>query len=147
MCLWVIASGPYWRLRDYGSHETSQSLLIVAAPVKRPYIWDLAPSVSAIRYCLREGLHVHLLEWLPASRHTSNNGLDECTAPMSVLVAEAMSPPLTLALAPNGEQRAKRSAGVLMKRAYCDEFSCRPRPRISDGRVQVRRCGTLWRVS
>jgi polyhydroxyalkanoate synthase len=53
------ASAPYWRLRDYGSHKTSHSLLIIAAPIKRPYIWDLAPSTSAIRYCLREGLHVH----------------------------------------------------------------------------------------
>ena len=51
----VVASAPYWRLRDYGGQETSRSLFIVAAPIKRPYIWDLAPSVSAIRYCLRAG--------------------------------------------------------------------------------------------
>ena len=40
----IVASGPYWRLRDYGKHATSHSLLIVAAPIKRPYIWDLTPS-------------------------------------------------------------------------------------------------------
>ena len=79
----VVASAPYWRLRDYGGQETSRSLFIVAAPIKRPYIWDLAPSVSAIRYCLRAGLHVYLLEWLPASRHTSNNGLTECALAIS----------------------------------------------------------------
>jgi len=79
----VVASAPYWRLRDYGGQETSRSLFIVAAPIKRPYIWDLAPSVSAIRYCLRAGLHVYLLEWLPASRHTSNNGLTECAFAIS----------------------------------------------------------------
>jgi polyhydroxyalkanoate synthase subunit PhaC len=73
----IIGSAPYWRLRDYGDHTTSHSLLIVAAPIKRPYLWDLAPSVSAIGYCLRQGLHVYLLEWLPASRSTNNNGLDE----------------------------------------------------------------------
>jgi polyhydroxyalkanoate synthase len=52
-------------------------LLIVAAPIKRPYIWDLAPSVSAISHCLREDLHVYLLEWVPDERRTQNNGLDE----------------------------------------------------------------------
>lgn len=48
----VIASDAFWRLRDYGKPAPTQSVLIVAAPIKRPYIWDLAPSVSAIRYLL-----------------------------------------------------------------------------------------------
>ena len=84
----IIASGPHWRLRDYGDHDASRSLLIVAAPIKRPYIWDLAPSASAIRYCLRQRLHVHLLEWMPASRDTSNNGLDEYALAISECVAK-----------------------------------------------------------
>ena len=63
----IVGFGPHWSLRDYGGHNTSLSLLIVTAPIKRAYIWDLAPSVSAVRYCMRAGLHVHLLEWLPAS--------------------------------------------------------------------------------
>src|SRR5208283_4718668 len=66
----VIASGPFWVLRDYGKDNAMQSALIVAAPIKRAYIWDLAPSASAIRYCLKEGLRVRLLDWLPASRTT-----------------------------------------------------------------------------
>jgi polyhydroxyalkanoate synthase subunit PhaC len=73
----IVASGPYWRLRHYGAHDTTDPLLIIAAPIKRPYIWDLAPSVSVIRNCLARGLDVHLLEWLPASPHTGNNGLEE----------------------------------------------------------------------
>ena len=84
----IVASGPCWHLREYSNHETSHSLLVVAAPIKRPYIWDLAPSASAIRYCLREGLHVHLLEWMPASRRTGNNGLDECALAISDCVAK-----------------------------------------------------------
>jgi polyhydroxyalkanoate synthase subunit PhaC len=83
----VIASGPYWRLRDYGDAAASLSLLIVAAPIKRPYIWDLTPSASAIRYCLGKGVHVHLLEWLPASPSTGNNGFDECTLAISECIA------------------------------------------------------------
>lgn len=74
----VLASGPYWRLRDYGGRGSSAiPLLLIAAPIKRPYIWDLAPASSAVRYCLRQGLRVNLLEWRPASRRTGNPGLDE----------------------------------------------------------------------
>jgi polyhydroxyalkanoate synthase len=83
----IVASGTHWCLRDYGGERASRSLLIIAAPIKRPYIWDLAPSVSAIRYCLQRGLHVYLLEWMPASRRTANNGLDEYTSAISDCVA------------------------------------------------------------
>ena len=79
--------GPHWRLRDYGGHNRSLSLLIVATPIKRAYIWDLASSVSAVRYCMRAGLHVHLLEWMPASHRNQNNGLDEYTEAISECVA------------------------------------------------------------
>jgi polyhydroxyalkanoate synthase len=73
----VVASNSYWRLRDYGNQDASMSLLIVAAPIKRPYIWDLSPSTSAICYCLGQGLHVYLLEWIPPSPVGGNNGLDQ----------------------------------------------------------------------
>jgi polyhydroxyalkanoate synthase len=79
----IIASGPYWRLRHYGTHDTPDPLLIIAAPIKRPYLWDLAPPVSVIRHLLQQRLDVHLLEWLPASSHTGNNGLEEYTLPIS----------------------------------------------------------------
>ncbi len=83
----AIASGPHWRLRDYGGRAAAPPLLIVAAPIKRPYIWDLAPSVSAIRCCLDLGLHVYLLEWLPASPRTAASGLDEYAAAIAAGVA------------------------------------------------------------
>jgi polyhydroxyalkanoate synthase len=83
----VIAAGPYWRLRDYGGQSSTRSLLIIAAPIKRPYIWDLAPSASAINHCLGLGFHVRLLEWLPASDVTGNNGLDEYAHAISDCIA------------------------------------------------------------
>jgi polyhydroxyalkanoate synthase len=73
----LLASGPRWRLRDYGGPDAGPLLLIVAAPIKRPYLWDLAPSVSAVRYCLRQGVHVCLLEWTAPSRSNGNAGLAE----------------------------------------------------------------------
>lgn len=50
---------------------------MIPAPIKRPYIWDLAPSVSAVSYCLHHRLRVYLLEWLPPSHGDGNDGLDE----------------------------------------------------------------------
>jgi len=74
----IVGSGPRWRLRDYGGGGTSAPLMIVAAPIKRPYIWDLAASVRAVRRCLHAGLHVHLLEWQPATQATAGHGIDHC---------------------------------------------------------------------
>jgi polyhydroxyalkanoate synthase subunit PhaC len=83
----IITSHSYWRLRDYGGEDQSPSLLIIAAPIKRPYIWDLTPSTSSIRFCLRQGLHVQLLEWVPASSHAGNYGIDEYVLAISEAVA------------------------------------------------------------
>lgn len=59
----TVATGRGWRLRDYGGAGDAPGLLIVAAPIKRPYIWDLAPSLSVVRSCRLAGLRVALLEW------------------------------------------------------------------------------------
>src|SRR5215469_14487617 len=83
----IITSRAHWRLRDYGGDDRSRSLLIIAAPIKRPYIWDLAPSISAIRFCLHQGLYVQLLEWMPASPNVGNCGLDEYVLAISEAVA------------------------------------------------------------
>ena len=71
----LISSGPHWRLRAYGGPDAAPLLLMVPAPIKRPYIWDLTPSVSAVRYCLHQGFRVHLLEWMPP-RSDGSAGLD-----------------------------------------------------------------------
>jgi polyhydroxyalkanoate synthase len=53
-------------LRRYGGGESGPLVLIVPAPIKRPYIWDLEPEVSAVRRCLAAGARVHLIDWQPA---------------------------------------------------------------------------------
>ncbi len=73
----VIASGLRWRLRAYPGPGAGPALVIVPAPIKRPYIWDLAAARSAVRYCLGQGLRVYLLEWLPPSPGYGNAGLAE----------------------------------------------------------------------
>ena len=87
----IITSRAHWRLRDYGGDDRSRSLLIIVAPIKRPYIWDLAPSISAIRFCLHQGLYVQLLEWMPASPNPGNCGLDEYVLAISEAVATITS--------------------------------------------------------
>jgi hypothetical protein len=76
-----LASGDHWRLRDYGGPGPETSLLIIAAPIKRPYIWDLGPNVSAIRYCLSHGVRVYLVEWIAPTPSGGHVGLDEVTQP------------------------------------------------------------------
>jgi polyhydroxyalkanoate synthase len=54
-------------LRSYGGDAQDGPLVfIVPAPIKRPYIWDLAPEVSAVRRCLDGGARVLLADWQPA---------------------------------------------------------------------------------
>jgi polyhydroxyalkanoate synthase len=72
----ILASGAHWRLRDYSESGAGPPLLIVPAPIKRPYIWDLAPSASAVRYC-QQHLPAFLLEWTPPLSAEGGAGLDE----------------------------------------------------------------------
>lgn len=52
-------------LRAYHSAASASGpvLLIIPAPFKRPYIWDLRPNVSVIKRCIAKGLRVYLLDW------------------------------------------------------------------------------------
>jgi len=71
----IVAASARWRLRVYAGATAGPSLLIVAAPIKRPYIWDLADRVSVVRHCLRHRLRVYLLEWMWPSPGDKDAGL------------------------------------------------------------------------
>jgi polyhydroxyalkanoate synthase len=53
------------------------AVLIVPAPIKRAYIWDLAPEVSVVRRWLERGYRVYLAEWVPVSDDHGHFGLDD----------------------------------------------------------------------
>jgi polyhydroxyalkanoate synthase len=72
----IVALSARWRLRIYEGAPSGPPLLIVAAPIKRPYIWDLADQVSPVRHCLRRRLRVYLLEWMPPVPGDPDAGLD-----------------------------------------------------------------------
>ena len=60
----VLHSEAGLNLRRYEtlSHQ-GPVLLIVPAPIKRAYIWDLAPGMSVVRHALERGMRVYLAEW------------------------------------------------------------------------------------
>jgi polyhydroxyalkanoate synthase len=83
----VILSGPHWRLRKYEHHAGAMPVLIVPAPIKRPYIWDLHPSISAVRHCLARHFDVYLIEWMPPPENgieASLTSYAECAISASV---------------------------------------------------------------
>ena len=51
------------KLRDYGKEGNGPSLLIIPAPIKKPYIWDLTPEASSVLACLNARLRVYIMEW------------------------------------------------------------------------------------
>jgi len=51
------------RLRGYAEPDSGPVLLLVPAPIKRHYIWDLMPGRSVVRTALAAGFETYLLEW------------------------------------------------------------------------------------
>lgn len=63
------------KLRAYhASDAPGPDLLILPAPIKRPYIWDLMPSVSVVRRALDAGFRVWLADWTETA-HGDDFGL------------------------------------------------------------------------
>lgn len=73
----VSSHHPGFRLRAYGGPPSGPVLVIVPAPIKRAYIWDLAPDASAVRHGLAAGLRVYLVEWTVPDQATEDCGLAE----------------------------------------------------------------------
>jgi polyhydroxyalkanoate synthase len=63
----IILDMPGVRLRDYaGSAKTRSVLLVVPAPIKRYYIWDITAGNSVVRHAIAEGFGVYVAEWTEA---------------------------------------------------------------------------------
>lgn len=62
----VLHSEPGLRLRKYASPSADRgAVLLVPAPIKKAYIWDLLPQVSVVRRWMEQGYQVYLAEWTP----------------------------------------------------------------------------------
>jgi len=72
----TVLDDPDVRLRLYGENAVGgPAVLIVPAPIKRGYIWDLLPHVSVVRRYLEAGFRVYMTEWVdPADPADGGNG-------------------------------------------------------------------------
>jgi polyhydroxyalkanoate synthase len=72
----TVMAEPGLTLRGYSpASAAGPVLLIVPAPIKRAYIWDLAPWVSVVRRGLEAGLSVYLACWERPGRSGQAFGL------------------------------------------------------------------------
>lgn len=72
----VILDQPGLNLRRYHDAPAGgPAVLLVPAPIKRAYIWDLAPETSVVRRWRERGYRVYLAEWLPMPEHDPDVGL------------------------------------------------------------------------
>ena len=60
----VVHSQPGVTLKVYGTAgDNGPVVLLVPAPIKCAYIWDLVPWASVVQQCLRGGARVYLIQW------------------------------------------------------------------------------------
>lgn len=57
------------------AHVHQPALLVVPAPIKAAYIWDLAPGSSVVEHCLAAGLQVYLAAWRRPQAEDATLGL------------------------------------------------------------------------
>lgn len=65
------------RLRAYREPGPGPVLLLVPAPIKRHYVWDLAPGRSVVRSALAAGFMVGLLEWTEPAGDAARRDLED----------------------------------------------------------------------
>ncbi|TMJ60658.1 MAG: alpha/beta fold hydrolase [Alphaproteobacteria bacterium] len=71
----VVLDQSDFRLRRYGRQGAPAGpVLIVPAPIKRPYIFDLLPEVSIIRRLTEAGFSVYLTQWREQKSATADLG-------------------------------------------------------------------------
>jgi polyhydroxyalkanoate synthase subunit PhaC len=73
----VLLETPALRVRTYPAPGSAPPVLLVAAPIKRAYIWDLAPRASTVGLLADAGFAVHLLEWRDPAPADADRGLDD----------------------------------------------------------------------
>jgi polyhydroxyalkanoate synthase len=73
----VLPVAPGVQLRAYPSApDDGPPVLLVPAPIKRSYLWDLEPEVSVVAHAVRSGLNPHLVEWADVPADDPGTGLD-----------------------------------------------------------------------
>lgn len=72
----VLHTEPGLILRKYDQADAdAPAVLLVPAPIKKAYIWDLLPQVSVVRRWMEHGYKVYMAEWTPDTG--PNYGLED----------------------------------------------------------------------
>jgi polyhydroxyalkanoate synthase len=79
----VIHAEPGMNVRRFDGAAThpveraagATAVLLVPAPIKRAYIWDLSPEISVVRRWLERGYRVYQAEWAPLADEAMDLGL------------------------------------------------------------------------
>jgi polyhydroxyalkanoate synthase len=62
----ILHTEPGLKLRKYEPASTERgAVLLVPAPIKKAYIWDLLPQISVVQRWREQGYRVYLAEWTP----------------------------------------------------------------------------------
>jgi polyhydroxyalkanoate synthase subunit PhaC len=73
----VVPVAPGVQLRTYPSApDDGPPVLLVPAPIKRSYVWDLEPDVSVVAHAVRGGMNPHLVEWTDVPDDDPGTGLE-----------------------------------------------------------------------
>jgi len=91
-----VLERPGVKLRAYGQQPGGAVLLIVPAPIKKPYIWDLRPPISVVRRCLDMGFDVYALEWTESRPDDAENGLSSYADRLILECVDAIGKPVIL---------------------------------------------------
>jgi hypothetical protein len=86
----VVLERPGMRLHVYDG-ASGPPLLIVPAPIKRAYLWNLAPEASVVRRCVEAELAVHLIEWTDPQGEVTGYGLTDYADRMIGACREAVA--------------------------------------------------------
>jgi polyhydroxyalkanoate synthase len=96
----VVEVAPGVRLHTYPGEGSP--LLLVPAPIKRSYLWDLEPRVSVVAHARRRGLRPFLVEWVEQPDIGADTGLAHyadtlLSACLDAVVTETGSPTTAVA--------------------------------------------------
>lgn len=88
----IVAERPGLRLRHFpGAPAGGPAVLLVPAPIKRWYIWDLEPQVSVVARAMAHGCDVHLVEWTDPGPAEQDLGLEDYASRMLHTCVEAVA--------------------------------------------------------
>jgi polyhydroxyalkanoate synthase len=92
----LVLERPGVKLRFYGQAGDRPYLLIVPAPIKKPYVWDLTQHVSVVRRCLEASLGAYVLEWTETPPDERDIGIATYANRLILEGVEAIGEPVVL---------------------------------------------------